>query len=88
MKNIPSTFILGEVDLHTKRNLTELFLYVYTTYSYYLELFNSLGVSKSDILLEDPISLLQRLPIMNGRAFNSLSQEVLQTEKNIIELII
>lgn len=86
MKDTPSTFILGEVDLQTKRNLTELFLYVYTTYNYYLELFNSLGVSKNDILLEDPISLLQRLPIMNGRSFNSLSEEVLQTEKNIIDI--
>ncbi len=86
MKDTPSTFILGEVDLQTKRNLTELFLYVYTTHSYYLELFNSLGVSKNDISLEDPISLLQRIPIMNGRSFNSLSKEVLRAEKNIIDI--
>ena len=78
--------VLGEVGAETRVELREALRRAYETFNVYGELFREAGVSLDDILAQDPLSILRRLPPLTGRRFYDLADESIGAAAEIVDM--
>ena len=60
--------------------------YAYSTFSTYRDLFESVGVGYDDLSQNDPIAVLERLPIISANTLAKVSEESLMVIDGIVDM--
>ena len=78
--------ILGHVGEEITEALRATMLYAYKTFDGYKSIFRYAGLSKSDIVNNDPLVTLQRLPLLDGQVFVDLTEESFAKADQIVDI--
>ena len=78
--------LVGEVSDQTREDLRNTVLESYSTFDFYRGTFDQLGIRRQVILQQDPLRLLQRLPLLEGDDLHQLSDESLEVGERIIDM--
>ncbi|MCH7745772.1 MAG: hypothetical protein IIC84_06845, partial [Chloroflexi bacterium] len=82
----PSTQIAGDVSARTMEQLRDTLLYARSTFSVYASIFDDAGISTADIAEQEPLSLLQRLPLLESETLSALTDECVRSGEHIIDM--
>ncbi|MCH7786670.1 MAG: phenylacetate--CoA ligase family protein [Chloroflexi bacterium] len=82
----PSTQIVGDVPARTREQLRDTLLYARSTFSVYAALFDDAGISIANMTEQEPLSLLQRLPLLESDSLSALTDECIRSGENIIDM--
>ena len=78
--------LLGAVDEAASARLRETLRFARSGFPYYTEVFRRCGVSQEDLENESPLSVLRRLPLLDGHGLDALSNEALRAGSPIIDV--
>lgn len=78
--------LLAPSDSITIQNLRGALQYAYTTFPTYRELIESVGVGYDDLSQNDPIAVLERLPITSADTLARVSEESLSVIDGIVDM--
>jgi phenylacetate-CoA ligase len=81
-----ATRLLGEVNRATRDNLRSALLYACSTFAVYDRLFQEVGISHDDLLNQDSVAVLQRLPLLHGQRFYDLADESISSAGQIVDM--
>ena len=78
--------LIGEVSNETKEELRETLVYGFSEFDVYKRTFDALRLSRDDILTDDPVVTLQKLPLLEGEAFHELTDDNLRVGERIVDV--
>ena len=77
---------LGAVSPESRETLREVLLRSCAAFEVYRRTFDTLGISRSDILSQDPIKVLRRLPPLEVDGFYDLATESISCSEEIVDI--
>ena len=78
--------LIGEVSDETRADLRETLLCSSSQFAVYKRTIDALGLDRDDILRDDPVATLQKLPLLEGEAFHELTVDSLSLGGNIVDI--
>ena len=78
--------VLGEVEAGAKEALRRTLRHCYSSFDTYSGPFRAAGVSEAEIDRLDPLSVLQRLPLLDADTFQRLTDESLEAGDQIVDM--
>jgi phenylacetate-CoA ligase len=78
--------VLRQPDSTVRDDLKTALLYTYSTFGSYRDSFDSVGVSEATIVEDDPLLVLNRLPIIDSDALTDITMESLTVLDNIVDI--
>ncbi len=78
--------LLGAIHEAASARLRETLRFARSGFPYYAEVFRRCGVSQEDVENEPPLSVLRRLPLLDGHGLDALSNEALRAGSPIIDV--
>ena len=83
---IQDTRLLAPPDLVARQKLQAALLYAYATFPTYRELIESVGVGYDDLFQNDPLAILERLPVISADTLARVSEESLSVVDGIVDM--
>ncbi len=80
----PHTRLIGEVTPETENDLRNALLHARSSFEYYATLFEQTGISVESIANDNPLGLLNRLPLLHEGALHELTRDSLNLGAPII----
>ncbi len=80
------TLLVADVDEEAGEELRRALGYCFERFGLYRRPFQEAGITAADVSTEDPVALLQRLPLLGADGLRELSDESLQTGRRIVDL--
>ena len=80
------TLLVADVDEEAGAELRRALGYCFERFGVYRRTFQEAGITAADVSTEDPVALLQRLPLLGADGLRELSDESLQTGRRIVDL--
>ena len=78
--------LIGEVSDETREDLRDTLLYCCSEFGVYKSTSHALGLTRDDILRDDPVETLQRLPLLEGVALHELTEDSLGVGEQIVDI--
>ena len=83
---LPETRLLQRPDSTTAQQLGAALRYAYTTFTTYRDLFESTGVGHDALSHDDPLTILERLPVIGADTLATVSEESLSVIDGIVDM--
>jgi len=83
---MPTLDLVGTLQASSVEALRECLLRCRTSFQTYRQVFDEIGISRADIIGDDPMAVLQSLPLLQGERFLALMDESLEVGDSIVDL--
>ena len=81
-----ATWLLAPPDSVARQKLRASLKYAYTTFTTYRDLFDSAGVGYGDFSRDDPLAVIERLPVISADTLARVSEESLTVVDGIVDM--
>ena len=81
-----ATWLLAPPDSVARQKLRASLKYAYTTFTTYRDLFDSAGVGYVDFSRDDPLAVIERLPVISADTLARVSEESLTVVDGIVDM--
>ena len=81
-----ATWLLAPPDSVARQKLRASLKYAYTTFTTYRDLFDSAGVGYGDFSRDDPLAIIERLPVISADTLARVSEESLTVVDGIVDM--